>query len=98
MEERDRESVNITNARFGRSVDLRHRQVRYLVSMGIRTACFIAAVATSGPLRWVLVVAALFLPYIAVVLANNGSHRDPDEAESVTSEPIGEITERKSDE
>ena len=48
---------------------------RYLVTMGIRTACFIAAVATgmAGASAWVwgsLAVAAMVLPYFAVVMAN----------------------------
>ncbi len=44
--------------------------------MSIRTACFIAAVLVGGGwLRWVLVVAAFVLPYIAVVMANSASPR-----------------------
>lgn len=48
---------------------------RYLISMGIRTVCFVAAVFVGGPLRWVLVGAALILPYIAVVMANAAQSR-----------------------
>lgn len=92
MEQKDRRTVAITNAQYGHSADLRHRQRRYLISMAIRTACFVAAVATSGAMRWVFVAGAVFLPYIAVVLANAGLQRRPDEAESVTSEPVGELT------
>jgi len=48
---------------------------RYLVSMGIRTACFILAVIALGMLHWTvvgwgLVIAAVILPYVAVVVAN----------------------------
>lgn len=48
---------------------------RYLVSMTIRTACFLLAVIAIAVLHWAivgwtLVVAAVILPYIAVVLAN----------------------------
>jgi hypothetical protein len=43
--------------------------------MGIRTVCFVLAIVTTGPLRWVLVSAAVFLPYVAVVLANAGDRR-----------------------
>jgi len=48
---------------------------RYLVSMGIRTACFILAVVAIVMLHWtvvgwILVVAAMVLPYVAVVMAN----------------------------
>lgn len=48
---------------------------RYLVSMIIRTVCFVLAVVAIVVLHWtvvgwLLVVAAVVLPYIAVVMAN----------------------------
>ena len=48
---------------------------RYLVSMTIRTACFLLAVIAIAVFHWAivgwtLVVAAVILPYIAVVMAN----------------------------
>jgi hypothetical protein len=53
-----------------------HRQKRYMISMGIRTLCFVAAVVVGpGWLRWVLVAGAFVLPYIAVVMANSASPR-----------------------
>jgi hypothetical protein len=70
--------VRITTAPVSRSDELRHREKRYVVSMGIRTLCFVAAVI-AGPgfgifwLMWVLLAASLFLPYIAVVMANAAS-------------------------
>ncbi len=67
--------VSITSARVSRSEDMRRRQMRYLFSMGLRTACFVLAIITTGPLRWVLVAGAVFLPYIAVVLANAADRR-----------------------
>jgi Flp pilus assembly protein TadB len=67
--------VSITDARASRSSEIRHRQNRYLFSMGIRTACFVGAVVASGVLRWVLVVAAFVLPYVAVVMANASERR-----------------------
>jgi Protein of unknown function (DUF3099) len=62
--------VSITTARASRSVEIKHRQNRYLLSMGIRTACFVGAVIADGLLRWALVLAAFVLPYVAVVMAN----------------------------
>jgi hypothetical protein len=67
--------VSITSARTARSADIRRREVRYLMSMGIRTLCFVGAFIASGVLRWTLVVAALILPYIAVVIANATDRR-----------------------
>ncbi len=64
-------AVRITTAQRSSSEDLRARQRRYLLAMSIRTACFIAAVAVGpGSLRWALVAGAVFLPFLAVVIAN----------------------------
>lgn len=68
--------VSITSARASRSSDIHSRQTRYLMSMAIRTACFVLAVVTDGWLRWTLVAGAVFLPYVAVVLANATDQRD----------------------
>jgi len=66
----------ITHARTSLSEEQSGRTRRYLWSMGIRTACFIAAIVASGWLRWLLVGAAVVLPYIAVVFANAGRESD----------------------
>jgi hypothetical protein len=68
--------VSITSARTGRSADIKHRQVRYLISMGIRTLCFVLAIVLPSPVRWIMVGAAFILPYIAVVIANTSDGRD----------------------
>ncbi|HET9499363.1 MAG TPA: DUF3099 domain-containing protein [Marmoricola sp.] len=74
----DPDVVRITTAPVSRRADIRHREVRYVVSMTIRTLCFIGAVV-AGPgfglhwLMWVLIAASFFLPYIAVVMANTAS-------------------------
>jgi len=69
--------VAITSARPARSVDIHRRQTRYLLSMGLRTICFVLAIVTTGPLRWSFVAGAVFLPYVAVVLANATDRREP---------------------
>jgi len=88
--ERSADPVSITNAPISHSADVRSRQTRYVISMLIRTLCFIGAIVVSGPLRWVLVAAALLLPYVAVVLANAGSRRAPQNA-MLTPEPFGAL-------
>ena len=63
--------VRITTAAASPRDDISARQRRYLVSMAIRTVCFVAAIVVGpGWLRWVLVAAAVLLPYVAVVMAN----------------------------
>ena len=45
--------------------------------MAIRTVCFVGArsLVGDGWLRWVLIVAAVLLPYVAVVMANAASSK-----------------------
>ena len=70
----------VTQARRPMSEDIRYRQNRYLIMMGIRTLCFIAAILMFvnhlGWLAGIPAVGALFIPYFAVIFANGG--REPD--------------------
>lgn len=73
----DDQVQRITTAPASPAAELAHRQRRYVVSMTIRTFCFIGAVfARHIPWLWPLLVAAAFvLPYVAVVMANSASPR-----------------------
>ncbi len=82
----------ITTAQTGLSEEQRARTKRYLISMGIRTACFLAAVVASGWMRWVFLAGAVFLPYIAVVMANAGRENDDFAGPApITPVPIGQL-------
>lgn len=67
---REHGAIRITTASSSTHEDIAARQRRYVFSMGVRTVCFVAAILTDGVVRWVLVAAALILPYVAVVMAN----------------------------
>ena len=67
---RENGAIRITTASSSAHEDIAARQRRYVFSMAVRTVCFVAAILTDGVLRWVLVAAALILPYVAVVMAN----------------------------
>jgi len=69
------EVFSITEAQTGMADDQRGRQRRYTITMSIRTLCFIGAMVTSGPLRWIMVVGAVAVPYFAVIIANAGRER-----------------------
>ena len=69
------EVFNITKADTGLTQDQVGRQRRYLISMGLRTACFVGGVLTEGVVRWTLIFGAVALPYFAVVIANAGRER-----------------------
>jgi len=75
--------VRITSAAQSHSDELWSREKRYMITMGIRTACFLIAVVTylsSLPvwIAWVFMGGSLVLPYIAVVMANAGVTPDPE--------------------
>ncbi len=66
---------SVTTARSNPHDDLNLRMRNYLVTMGIRTLCFVLAFVTQGWVRWTCVALAVVLPYIAVVFANARSPR-----------------------
>ncbi|MFM9015153.1 MAG: DUF3099 domain-containing protein [Candidatus Nanopelagicus sp.] len=66
------EIQSITNAGSGLTIDQAARQKRYFISMMIRTVCFVLTVILPSPYRWVALIGALTLPYIAVIAANAG--------------------------
>lgn len=68
----DEEVFDVTSAPKALSRDLAGRQKRYLISMMIRTGCFILTVVLPSPYRWFALAGAVTLPYIAVVIANAG--------------------------
>jgi hypothetical protein len=61
------------------SEDIRYREHRYLIMMGIRLVCFVIAVVLfvngAGWLTAIPAVGAIAIPYFAVVFANGG--REP---------------------
>ena len=68
---------SITSASSGKSDEIGSRELRYGISMAIRTLCFVGAVVVwqtmgGGWLPWVLLVGALVLPYTSVIIANAG--------------------------
>ena len=69
------EVFSITGATSGTTDAQKGRQRIYLLSMGIRTSCFVGSVIATGPLRWALFVGAIALPYFAVIIANAGRER-----------------------
>jgi DUF3099 family protein len=65
------DAVRITTASASHAADIAARQKRYVLAMGFRTVCFVAAIfVTITWARIVLVIGALVLPYVAVVMAN----------------------------
>ena len=78
------EVYTITQAKRGLSNEQSGRTKRYLISMAIRTACVIAAIVVPGWPKWLFIVGAVVLPYLAVVAANAGHENDDPGAMGVT--------------
>src|SRR5437762_3876082 len=76
---RQRSVHMVTQARRSLSDDISYRQRRYLLMMGIRAVCFVIAIVMFvNHLGWLVAlpaIAAIFIPYFAVVFANGG--REP---------------------
>lgn len=60
----------VTSATSSSADDQHQRMRRYLTMMGLRVVCFGLVFVTSGWLRIVVILAAVVLPYFAVVIAN----------------------------
>lgn len=70
------EVYTITQANRSLSSEQSGRTKRYLISMAIRTACVLAAIVVPGWPKWLFIVGAVVLPYLAVVMANAGHEND----------------------
>ncbi len=88
---REQQVYTITSAAVSHSDELSHRERRYAISMAVRTACFLGAVAVDGWLRWVLFAGAIFLPYFAVVLANAGVRKKGSSLDLVDADIRGQL-------
>jgi hypothetical protein len=85
---------SITSASTGHSDELGARELRYALSMGLRTACFVGGVAVWNHVLWLgilLFVGAVFLPYTSVILANAGVRSKAEGSDLMKPEPYGEI-------
>jgi hypothetical protein len=65
----------ITGAPRSHTEDINRRINRYLVSMTIRTVCVVLIFVLHGPGRWVAAAGAIFLPWVAVMMANAADRR-----------------------
>lgn len=76
---RQKDVHRVTDARPSLSADIHRREKIYLIQMGIRTICLILAVVVPvpWPYRLLFIAGAVFLPYIAVIGANERGRDAP---------------------
>lgn len=63
--------TNVTSMSMSAEEERRFRIRRYVLTMAIRTACFLLMIVVRGPMLWALAAGAIFLPMIAVMLATH---------------------------
>jgi hypothetical protein len=91
-----RHSQQITTADTALDDDMKSRIIKYSITMGIRTICFVAAyfafVADLHVIMWICVIGAVALPYPAVIFANAGRERTRnDETALIDEAPLAEL-------
>jgi predicted tellurium resistance membrane protein TerC len=68
----DNEVHSITDAATPHSEEMRQRMIKYAVAMGIRMVCLILIFVVDGWFKLVPALGAVFLPWVAVIIANGG--------------------------
>lgn len=66
----DAEVHSITDAATAHSQEMRVRMIKYAVAMSIRMVCLILVFVVDGWFKVLPVLGAVFLPWVAVVIAN----------------------------
>lgn len=72
----DGEVHSISNAAVAHSEDMHKRMVQYGLAMGIRLVCLILIFVVDGWFKILMVAGAVFLPWIAVVIANGSDQAE----------------------
>lgn len=72
---KNKDTQSATSLRRAPGDDAHSRMSKYFIMMSVRVVCFVLMVVITpyGWHTWVLAVGAIFLPYLAVVVANVGS-------------------------
>jgi hypothetical protein len=69
------EVLSITDVPESHTDEMHRRMVQYTLAMAIRLACLLLFFFIDSWVRWFFVGGAVFLPWIAVIIANGGSDK-----------------------
>ena len=67
---------SITDAAAAQSDEIRERMIKYAIAMGIRMVCLILIFVVDGWFKLIPVLGAVFLPWVAVVIANGSDQAE----------------------
>ena len=87
----DTEVHSITDAAAAHSEEMRQRMIKYAVAMGIRMVCLILIFVVDGWFKLVPVAGAVFLPWIAVVIANGSDKAEIHSDSLLDYAPLAEL-------
>lgn len=87
----DPEVHSITDAAAAHSEDMRDRMIKYAVAMGIRMVCIILIFVVDGWFKIIAIAGAVFLPWIAVVIANGSDKAEVPSDSLLEYLPVPEI-------
>jgi hypothetical protein len=82
---------SITDAAAAQSEDMRQRMIKYALAMGIRMVCLILIFVVDGWFKILMVAGAVFLPWIAVVIANGSDKAEIHSDSLLDSAPLAEL-------
>ncbi|MEJ1180860.1 MULTISPECIES: DUF3099 domain-containing protein [unclassified Pseudarthrobacter] len=82
---------SITDAASAHSEDMRQRMIKYALAMGIRMVCLILIFVVDGWFKLLMVAGAVFLPWIAVVIANGSDKAEIHSDSLLDSAPLAEL-------
>jgi hypothetical protein len=82
---------SITDAATAHSEDMRQRMIKYALAMGIRMVCLILIFVVDGWLKIIAIAGAVFLPWIAVVIANGNDKAEGHSDLLLDSAPLAEL-------
>ena len=82
---------SITDAAGAHSEDIRQRMIKYALAMGIRMVCLIMIFVVDGWFKIIAVAGAVFLPWIAVVIANGNDQAEQHSDLLLDSAPLAEL-------
>jgi hypothetical protein len=82
---------SITDAASAHSEDMRQRMIKYALAMGIRLVCLILIFVVDGWFKILMVAGAVFLPWIAVIIANGSDKAEVHSDSLLDSAPMAEL-------
>ncbi|WP_395243118.1 DUF3099 domain-containing protein [Agromyces sp. MMS24-K17] len=87
-----KQQYTITSLPPSPEAERKSRMVKYTITMSIRVLCIFCMLFARGWWLWIFAAGAIFLPYVAVVLANVGSSRGEQVAPPVGALPASPST------